>query len=67
MYSKRNFKTKKELKEAIAKGDKIGIYAPGLGTPKEDGTEYLEGPHYPEAHKWYAKVEMRNSIIVKVK
>jgi len=66
MYSEKNFKTKKELKEAVAKGDKIGIYSPGLGTPKDYGTEYLEGPHYPEAHKWYATVEMNDGIIVRV-
>ena len=67
MYTVRNFKTKKELKEAVAKGGKVEIYAPGLGTPVYDGTEYLEGPHYPKPHTWYAQVEMRNGIVIKVK
>ena len=67
MYCEINFKTKKELKEAVKSGKKIGIFAPGLGTPKTDGKEFLEGPHYPEPHKWYAEVEMKDGIIVKVK
>lgn len=67
MYAMVNFKTKKALKEAVASGRKIGIYAPGLGTPKANGTECLEGPWYPEPHRWYAEVEMKDGIIVKVK
>ena len=67
MYTYRNFKTKKELKEAVARGDKVEIYAPGLGCPVYNGTEVLEGPHYPEPHRWYASVEMRDGCVVKVK
>lgn len=67
MYSTINFKTKKALKEAVAAGKQLTIYAPGLGTPKTNGTEFLEGPHYPEPHKWYAEVEMKDGFIVKVK
>ena len=29
MYTIRNFKTKRALKEAIARGDKVGVYQPG--------------------------------------
>lgn len=67
MYSSKNFKTKKALKEAVASGDKITVFAPGLGTPKMNGTEFLEGPHYPAPHTWYAQVEMKDGIIIKVK
>ena len=67
MYCQRNFKSKKELKEAIARGEKIRLFAPGFGTPKDNGTEFVEGPHYPQPHKWYASVEMKDGIIVKVK
>ena len=67
MYCIRNFKSKKELKEAVARGEKIEIFAPGLGTPKDNGTEFVEGPHYPQPHKWYASVEMKDGIIIKVK
>ena len=67
MYTIENFKTKKALKEAVASGRKIGIYAPGLGEPKVDGIEFLEGPHYPNSHTWYAEVEMKDGWITKVK
>lgn len=68
MYATINFKTKKALKEAVAKGEKITVFAPGLGTPPTNGTTYLEGPHYyPAAHTWYATVEMKDGYIVKVK
>ena len=61
-----NFKTKKALREAVAQGAKIGIFEPGLGTAPSDGPAYLEGPHYPAPHTWYAKVEMKDGFIVKV-
>jgi len=67
MYCEKNFKTKKALKLAVESGEKIGVFAPMLGTPKREGTEYLEGPHYPAPHTWYAQVEMRDGFIVKVK
>lgn len=67
MYTVKNYKSKKALKEDVAKGVEVRIYAPGLGTPKTDGTEFLEGPHYPEPHKWYAQVEMKDGKVVKVK
>ncbi len=67
MYTTQNFKTKKAFKEAVAAGDRVTIFAPGLGTPKTDGVECVEGPHYPEPHRWYAEVEMKNGVVVKVK
>lgn len=67
MYTRFNFKTKKELKEAVAAGHKVTIFAPGLGQPKENGMEFVEGPHFPQPHKWYAQVEMKDGIVVKVK
>lgn len=67
MYTSVNFKTKKELKQAVADGQKITLFAPGLGAPKADGTEYVEGPHYPQPHRWYAQVEMKGGYVVKVR
>ena len=65
MYTQTNFKTKKALKEAVATGAKVRLYAPGVGVPKENGTEYVEGPH--GVHTWYAQVEMKDGVVVKVK
>lgn len=67
MYTTINFKSKKALKEAVAQGKEVRLFAPGLGSPKDNGTEFVEGPHYPEPHKWYAQVEMKDGKVVKVK
>lgn len=67
MYTTTNFKTKKALKDAVAAGVKVRLFAPGIGNPVTNGTEYVEGPHYPEPHRWYAQVEVSNGIVVKVK
>jgi hypothetical protein len=116
MYTIKNFKSKKELKLAVAKymgwleaikdpqnqqdladGVPILVYeekAKPCGTyrhmaksmptpirifqyndifgnpkaaPDYTGTAALEGPHYPEAHRWYAEATLVNGIVVKVK
>lgn len=66
-YTDVNFKTKSALKKALADGKKIMVYAPGLGTIPRDGNVTLEGPHYPEPHKWYAQGTMKDGFLVKVK
>lgn len=69
MYSEINFKTKKELKEAVANGQKVGVYQPGPfgGGDIVDGQYSVEGPHYPQPHRWYAEVKVQNGVIVSVK
>ena len=67
MYVTPNFKTKKELKEAVAAGRYVSVFAPGLGKPAAEGWETVEGPHYPEPHRWYANVWMEAGRVVKVK
>mgnify|MGYP001589179950 CR=1 FL=1 len=67
MYVDPNFKTKKALKEAVAAGQQVRLFAPGLGEPKENGTNYVEGPHFPAAHSWYAEVQCKDGVVVKVK
>jgi len=67
MYTSINFKTKKAFKEAVANGEKITLFSPGLGSPKVNGLDYVEGPQYPEPHKWYAEVEVKGGIVVTVK
>lgn len=68
MYTHANFKTKKALKEAVKAGQVVTYYQPGPfgGNVPADGKIFLEGPHYPEPHKWYAACEARNGVIVKV-
>ena len=81
MYTDRNFKTKKALKEAVTAyhtisqldGQRMGravtYYQPGPfgGNAPRDGSIALEGPHYPAAHSWYASAVVENGIVVKVK
>lgn len=68
MYTTRNFKTKKALKEAVAAGETVTVFQPGGMFPgPSDGLVCLEGPHYPEPHRWYAEAVIKNSVVVKVK
>lgn len=69
MYTDRNFQTKKALKEALAAGKELTVYQPGPfgGSAPRDGWVTLEGPHYPQPHKWYARALLANGIIVQVK
>jgi len=65
-YTIFNFKSKKALKEAHARGLSIPVYQPGpFGPDVSDGPAILEGPHYPEPHKWYARVEVEAGQIKK--
>lgn len=69
-YANVNFQTKKDLKAAVASGTgDLGAYqlTPFGKTVLTTGTVYLEGPHFPQPHTWYAKVEMKAGKIVKVK
>jgi hypothetical protein len=69
MYTSTNFNSKKELKTAIAEGRQITVYQPGPfgGKPPQNGAVTLEGPHYPQPHKWYAEATLKDGVIVKVK
>jgi hypothetical protein len=67
MYTTTNFKTKKALREAVAAGKPVTVYQPGLGDVPSNGTVYLEGPHYPAAHTWYATATLQNGVVIKVR
>ena len=67
MYVNPNFKSKKALKEAVANGDTVTVFSPGPFPANMNGTEFVEGPHYPKPHTWYAQVEVKEGKVVKVK
>ena len=67
MYVNPNFKTKKAFKEHVAAGKPTELYQPGLGTVPTHGTASVEGPHYPEPHKWYATVTIVDGKVTGVK
>jgi len=67
MYTTKNFKTKKALREAIKNGERVTVFDPGpFRNVVKNGKVFLEGPHYPEPHKWYAKGIVKNGILVGV-
>ena len=81
MYTTKNFKSKKELKAAVeayntispVDGQRMGrgvtYFQPGPfgGNEPRDGIFCVEGPHYPQPHKWYATCTAKDGVIVRVK
>jgi hypothetical protein len=67
MYTEINFKTKKAFKEAVAAGDEVRVFQPGLGNVPLNGRACVEGPHSPKPHTWYAEVQIKNGLVVSVK
>lgn len=48
--------------------EKVRFYQPGLGPPTPyNGTITVEGPHFPEPHRWYAQVTIKEGEAVSVK
>lgn len=39
----------------------------GMFPVPANGSDVVEGPHYPKPHRWYAAVIVRDGIVVKVK
>jgi hypothetical protein len=67
-YTRTNFRTKKALKEAFLSGEEIEVFQPGpFGPDVKDGKVVLEGPHYPEPHRWYVEAEVVANRLVKLK
>ena len=66
MYTSINFKTKTALKEAVKKGETVTVFSPGPFPCPTHGQVALEGPHYPEPHRWYASAIVENGRVIKV-
>ncbi len=76
MYTDRNFRTKSDLFRALYKGAKLGCYQPGgifpepwsnCNDPERTFKVTLEGPHYPQPHRWYAKATVNyDGILIDV-
>jgi hypothetical protein len=70
-YTVKNYRTKKAIKEDLIAGKTVEVYQPngdltGASVPS-NGRVTLEGPHYPEPHKWYATGMMENGRLVSIK
>lgn len=66
MYVNPNFPSKKALKAAVAAGERVEAFSPGPFPCKRNGLEFVEGPHYPVPHRWYASVIVADGLVVKV-
>ena len=68
MYATLNAKTAKELRDAVKRGETIGIFEPGIGkgTEPKNGTVTIEGPHFPAPHNYYLRCQIKDGRIVKV-
>ena len=69
MYTTINFKSKKDLKAALAAGKKITVQPNDTRffPSPTDGHIYLEGPHYQQPHKWFAQAELKDGFVISVK
>ena len=66
MYVSPNFPTKAALKAAIKAGRQVSVYSPGPFPAPTDGDTSVEGPHFPQPHTWYARVRVKDGMVVKV-
>ena len=45
----------------------VEAFQPGGIFPSQtDGQAVIEGPHFPQPHRWYATVKLVNGVIVRV-
>lgn len=70
-YVNPNFPTKKAFRTAVEEGMAVELYQPngdltGTTIPM-NGKVFVEGPHYPKPHTWYAEVTLENGEIVRIK
>lgn len=69
MYTSINFQSKKAFKQAVADGVEVILYQPGPfgnGPMVSSGRCAVEGPHFPQPHKWYATATVENGVVTKV-
>jgi len=70
MYTCKNYRTKKEVIQAVANGEEVKVFQPGPFGNEEattTGRVFLEGPHFPAPHRWYAVAVVEDSVIVKIR
>lgn len=67
-YVTPNYKTKKEFVEAVKAGKQHETYNPsGMFPTTRNGNDVVEGPHYPQPHRWFASVQIIDGIVVAAK
>ena len=70
-YVDPNFLTKKAFLAAVKSGEKLMVYSPGPFPVTQHGdlaySTTVEGPHYPQPHRWYSSVVVEHGIVVSAK
>jgi len=68
MYAVTNYQTKKAMIEDVKSGKRVEVWQAGpFGPVVKDGTHCMEGPHYPQPHRWYAEVVVVGGVVTKAK
>lgn len=65
MYTVKDYMTKKQLKLDVEAGVKVRVcQASAIGDRLDtaNGKVWLEGPHYPRPHTWYAEGVMKDGV-----
>ena len=63
-YTTKNYKNTKELKADFLAGKTIRVIQPGGLFPLAPGSVTLEGPHYPQPHKWYTRCYHDDGLLI---
>ena len=67
MYTNKNYRTGKAVKEAVKDGIIVGVHQPNdMFGASGNGEVSLEGPHNPEPHKWYLRAKIEDFVIVRI-
>lgn len=69
-YTNIDFKTKKELREAVKAGQKVTVQRDAFGGSGcyRPGKAAISGPQYPKAHTWHADCDVNEEgVITKVR
>ena len=63
-----NFPSKIAARRAIAAGDKITCMenTPHGQDKVFSGSATIEGPHYPQPHRWYGRAEIVDGFVVRL-
>ena len=67
-YVDPNYNSKKDFIAAVKAGKKHQTYNySGMFPTTQNGSDVIEGPHYPKPHRWHASVKVVNGVVVSAK
>lgn len=68
-YVNPDYKTKREFLAAVkAHAGLLETFNPsGMFPTPQNGADVVEGPHYPQPHRWYSAVVVKDGFVVKAR